>query len=126
MGSGRSKEPENRQSSSSYNLDKNKLYSNDIPQSSNRKFQTQSPLTMPIENTFKCDRCEMIFPTDEALFKHRTRFCIGIIDSGTGRKIYYSDDEDINESNRSTLKKIVKNQLPIEKVIVHFSLIILN
>jgi late competence protein required for DNA uptake (superfamily II DNA/RNA helicase) len=120
MGSGRSKHSEN---SLSYNLDKNKFYSNDISQSSARKLQTQSPLTMPIENTFKCDRCGMIFPTDEALFKHRTRFCIGIIDSSSGRKIYYSDDDDINEStyltNRSALRKVVQHQLPVEKVILN-------
>jgi hypothetical protein len=139
MGSSRSKQSQNKldsqrtqpfinsSSSSSYNLGQNKFYSNDISQSSNRKLQTNSPLKMPIQNTFQCDKCGMIFPSDEALYKHRTRFCLGVIDSDIRKKTYYSDDEDINEStrennltNRSRLRGVIKHQSPIEKVILHF------
>jgi hypothetical protein len=115
--------------SSSSTLGKNKPYSNDISQ---REFQTHSPLTMPIQNTYRCAQCGMVFPTDEALFKHRTRFCIGINDLGIGRKAYYSDDEEINEfnrenyfTNRSTSRRVVKHQSPIEKVILHFPILLL-
>jgi hypothetical protein len=67
---------------------------------------------MPISNTYTCNQCGMVFPSDEALFKHRTRFCIGAMDTNIGKRLYYSDDEDIGQlSPRNT-----KQQSPIEKV----------
>ena len=72
---------------------------------------------MPIQPTFKCNQCGMIFPTDEALFKHRTRFCIGLKDSGNGRRVYYSDDEETNGyTNRPRFRKIEQIESPAEKV----------
>lgn len=106
MGSRESKQVE---PSSKSNLDENNNF--------NPKLQLTSSLTMPMQITFKCDRCGMIFPTDEALYKHRTRFCIGAVDSGIGRKVYYSDDEDFNDyTNRPRLRKVIEHQSPAERV----------
>ena len=120
MGSSGSKKSQNTQSfinSSSYNLDQNKHYSNAILEENSRQFHTQSPLKMPIHQTFKCHQCGMVFSTDEALFKHRTRFCIGLKDSGIGRNLIYSDDEEMNGyTNRSGLGKNEQNQSPVNKV----------
>jgi hypothetical protein len=81
---------------------------------------------MPTQHKYKCDQCGMVFPTDESLFKHKTRFCIGVKDSGIGRQPIYSDDEEIDEySKRSTTRKVIQHQSPIEKVrlIFYISLI---
>ena len=103
---------------SSYNLDKNKPYSNEW---NSQQINTEPPLKMPIQQTFKCNQCGMIFPTDEALFKHRTRFCIGLKDSGIGRQPIYSDDEDISGyTNRSSFRKTKQNPSPIDKVIFSY------
>jgi hypothetical protein len=130
MGSSGSKKSENKFDSQHtepfinlYHLDHNKSYSNDISQPFDDQLQTQPLLNMPIENTFGCEQCGMVFSNDEALFKHKTRFCLGINNSSIGRKLYYSDDEEMNEStrenyltNRSKLKKVVKHDSSIEKV----------
>jgi hypothetical protein len=107
-----------KNNSSSYNLDRNKLYSNDTSQQTTHEFRTQSPLIMPIQQTFKCHQCGMVFPTDEALYKHRSRFCIGLKDSGVERNLYYSDDEEINGyTSRARLRTLDRNQSPVNKVI---------
>ena len=88
------------------------------------KFQYLKYLTsMPAEQKYKCDQCGMIFPSTEALFKHKTRFCIGVKDSGIGRKPVYSDDEDTPESRRdhrhngrSTERKVIRHQSPTATV----------
>jgi len=96
----------------SSSLDKNESHSNDNHQLSNPRSEITSPLRMPISNTYTCNQCGMVFPSDEALFKHRTRFCIGAMDTNIGKRLYYSDDEDIGQlSPRNT-----KQQSPIEKV----------
>lgn len=72
---------------------------------------------MPIQQKFRCDQCGMAFPSDESLFKHKTRFCIGVKDSGINRHPVYSDDEDyVNQSKRTITQKVVQHQTPIEKV----------
>ncbi|UJR30693.1 hypothetical protein I4U23_018214 [Adineta vaga] len=48
---------------------------------------------MPLYQTIKCAQCGMTFPNDEALAKHKTKFCVGVKDSGIGRKYHSSDDE---------------------------------
>ena len=107
--------------SSSDNFRKKEFYSNDILSSTVRPIQTTSPLIMPILQTFKCDQCGMVFPTDESLFKHRTRFCIGVRDSGIGRQLYYTDDEQTNaHTNRSTFTKFIQPQSASEKVIFEY------
>jgi hypothetical protein len=141
MGSDGSKQSdlEDRQafinSSSLYNIGKNNnTYSNDPDRSWNShltthsestypNLQTSYPLQMPIQPVFKCDQCGMVFSNDEALFKHKTRFCVGARDSGIGRKPIYSDDEELNgynyPTNRSTLRT-TNYHSPVEKVIFHF------
>ncbi len=98
----------------SSSLDKSKVHSNDTHQLSNHRLQITSPLRMPISNTYQCNQCGMVFPTDEALFKHRTRFCIGTMDSNIGKRLDYSDDEDVNQLT----SKNPKYQSPIDKVII--------
>lgn len=85
------------------------------------KLQYLNYLTsMPAEHKYKCDQCGMIFPSTDALFKHKTRFCIGVKDSGIGRKPVYSDDEDTPESHRhngrSTERKAIRHQSPTTTV----------
>ncbi|CAF3829025.1 unnamed protein product [Adineta steineri] len=76
---------------------------------------------MPIQQYFKCDQCGMKFPTDEALFKHKTRFCIGVKDSGIGRKFIYSDDEgtDITTNKNYTIQSagtsVLQHKSSVEK-----------
>jgi hypothetical protein len=73
---------------------------------------------MPTYQKYKCDQCGMIFPSNESLFKHKTRFCIGVKDSGIGRQPVYSDDEEAeNHTKRSTVRKIIRHRSPVEKVI---------
>jgi hypothetical protein len=73
---------------------------------------------MSTQQKYKCDQCGMIFPSNESLFKHKTRFCIGVKDSGIGRRPIYSDDEDIQgNTQRSTTRKVViRHHSPVEKV----------
>lgn len=82
-------------------------------------FNYPNSIKMPTQLKYKCDQCGMIFPTDESLFKHKTRFCIGVKDSGIGRKPVYSDEEDIDNDNnttRTSRKKVIRHQSPVEKV----------
>lgn len=73
---------------------------------------------------YKCDQCGMVFPSNENLFKHKTRFCIGVKDSGIGRKPTYSDDEESTDSHRnpplhtsrSTRHRVIQHQLPNHQV----------
>lgn len=78
------------------------------------------PKAMTSYQKYKCDQCGMVFPSNESLFKHKTRFCIGVKDSGIGRQPVYSDDEDLeNQTRRSTVRKVVRHQsppAPVEKV----------
>lgn len=75
------------------------------------------PITMTSYQKYKCDQCGMVFPANEALFKHKMRFCIGVKDSGIGRQPVYSDDEELeNQTQRSTVRKVVRHHSPVEKV----------
>lgn len=75
--------------------------------------QVEYPITMASYQKYKCDQCGMVFPSNEALFKHKMRFCIGVKDSGIGRQPVYSDDEELeNQTRRST----VRHHSPVEKV----------
>lgn len=72
---------------------------------------------MPTYQRYKCDQCGMIFPSNESLFKHKTRFCIGVKDSGIGRQPVYSDDEDTEiHTKRSNARKVIRHQSPVQKV----------
>ncbi|CAF1335818.1 unnamed protein product [Rotaria sordida] len=126
MGSSESKQSDNISdnqftpvffNSSSYNIDKNESYSNDISQSTIRKLHTISPLKMPIQLTVKCNQCGMIFANDEVLFKHKSRYCIGNKDSNIRRQQNYLDNNEINNYTRPTLRKVITHQSPIEKKI---------
>jgi len=64
------------------------------------------------QKKLKCDQCGMVFPSDRALYKHKRRFCIGVKDSGIGRKPIYSDDEEIDRYNNHTKQSAVKNIIP--------------
>jgi hypothetical protein len=77
------------------------------------------------EKKLKCDQCGMVFPSDRALYKHKRRFCIGVKDSGIGRKPIHSDDEEIDNTNshrynnhtkQSAVKNIIPHQSSVEKV----------
>jgi hypothetical protein len=70
---------------------------------------------MPTQQKYKCDQCGMVFQSDDALFRHKTRFCIGVKDSGISRQPVYSDDED-HDTTRSTGRKTVQHQTPTIKV----------
>lgn len=84
---------------------------------SNSPTYTNSPTKMPTQLKYKCDQCGMVFPSDESLFKHKTRFCIGVKDSGIGRKPVYSDDEELDHpTTRSTRRKVIQHHSPVEKV----------
>lgn len=76
---------------------------------------------MPTQQKYKCDQCGMVFPSDDSLFRHKTRFCIGVKDSGIGRQPVYSDDEEI-ETKRSTGRRTIQHQSPVEKVRFYKSL----
>ena len=146
MGSFKSKHSHNSSSSqheqpvihsSSYNLDQNKVHSNDISsswdsheeadlQSSVPELRENSPLHMPIQPTFKCAQCGMVFSTDEALFQHRTRICLGPKDHNTERKPYYSDSNVIHDytrenflKNQPSFREVLNHQSPLEKVIMN-------
>jgi hypothetical protein len=83
----------------------------------NRPIPLEYSTNMPTQQKYKCDQCGMIFPSNESLFKHKTRFCIGVKDSGIGRKPVYSDDEDIQgNTQRSTIRKVIRHHSPVEKV----------
>ncbi|CAF1157985.1 unnamed protein product, partial [Rotaria sordida] len=119
MGSSESKQSDNISdnqfipvffNSSSYNIDKNESYSNDISQSTIRKLHTISPLKMPIQLTVKCNQCGMIFANDEVLFKHKSRYCIGNKDSNIRRQQNYLDNNEINNYTRPTLRKVITHQ----------------
>ena len=75
-----------------------------------------------MQQKFKCDQCGMVFSSDGTLFKHKTRFCIGVKDSGIGRKPNYSEDEDIGSTTNYTkrlsvtIRKTVPHSSSIEKV----------
>lgn len=60
------------------------------------KSQTTEPLKMPTEQTFTCNRCGMIFPSDEMLFKHKAQYCVG------GRDPVYANDTHFSRNDRST------------------------
>ncbi|CAF1028852.1 unnamed protein product [Rotaria sp. Silwood1] len=109
---------------SSYNIDKNEHYSNDILQPATRQFHPAAPLIMPIQSTVKCNQCGMIFANDEVLFKHKARFCIGNKSSDIRRKPNYLDNAEINNytrenylTNQPTLRKVVTHSSPVEKKI---------
>jgi hypothetical protein len=77
------------------------------------------------QENFKCDQCGIVFPSDRALYKHKRRFCIGVKDSGIGRKPIHSDDEEIDNTNshrynnhtkQSAVKNIIPHQSSVEKV----------
>ena len=93
-------------------LDKNKFHSNDTHRSSNHQLRVASSLRMPSSNIYQCSQCGMTFSTDEALYKHRTRYCLGPVDANVGKRLYYSDDDDVNQLTPRTSK----HQSPIEKV----------
>ncbi|CAF2370922.1 unnamed protein product [Rotaria sp. Silwood2] len=71
---------------------------------------------MLTQRKYKCDQCGIVFPLDEALFKHKTRFCIGVKDSGIGRKPVYSDDEDIDDNSSYEDNNYIKKPTKIEEV----------
>lgn len=98
-----------QQAKSSPNTSKS-LEHTDVPD----RFELKSPLQMPMSHIYKCGRCGMTFSSDEALYKHRTRFCIGAMSSSTGR-LHYSDDEDINP-RVTTSRTLMKYPSPMEKV----------
>ncbi|CAF3532536.1 unnamed protein product [Rotaria sordida] len=97
----------------------------DLPVSSQQQLEyLDNSSNMLNQRKYKCDQCGIIFPSDEGLFKHKTRFCIGVKDSGIGRKPIYSDDEDIDETSsyedynytkKPTVKKVIQHQTPTKK-----------
>ena len=103
-----------------------------LPRSPFRYSYVDYPTTMPTDRKSKCDQCGMVFASHDALFKHKTRFCIGVKDSGIGRKPVYSDDDDDDDghssdyrrhadrSQRSTVRRIIRYPSPAHKVIVEF------
>ena len=66
----------------------------DVQQTTLVKSQTVEPLRMPIQQTFACDRCGMIFPSDDMLFKHKAQYCVG------GRDPAYANDQ-FHTSNKT-------------------------
>ncbi len=68
----------------------------------------------------RCVQCGMIFPNDDALSKHKTRFCIGVKDSGIGRKLSHSNSEytaHYYSTDRPSSRRAAKYQSQIDKVI---------
>ena len=61
---------------------------------------------MPKNHNSRCDQCGMIFGSNDALLKHKTRFCIGVKDSGIGRNPVYSDDEETSTKRRHHDRRI--------------------
>ncbi|CAF3588201.1 unnamed protein product [Rotaria socialis] len=106
-----------------YNIDNSQPAPNDIYQRLNHSLYAGPPLTMPIQPTYRCNYCGMVFTSDEALYKHRTRFCVGNPDAsirrnpnnlnnGTNGTTFMSE----NYSNsQPTLGKITAYPSPIEK-----------
>lgn len=66
-----------------------------------RSITSRTDMSIVGDLKYKCDQCGMVFPSNENLFKHKTRFCIGVKDSGIGRKPVYSDDEESTDSRRN-------------------------
>lgn len=82
------------------------------------RIELKSPLQMPMSHIYKCGRCGMTFSSDEALYKHRTRFCIGAMSSSTG-KLNYSDDENLNP-RMTPSRTLMKYASPVDKVTLLF------
>lgn len=76
------------------------------------------PRIMSAQDRFKCDQCGIVFPSNEALFKHKTRFCIGVKDSGIGRDPIYSDDEDKVDNKTPRRDNGYTRKSPV-KIVVH-------
>lgn len=55
---------------------------NDASQRVVYNYHTGPQLEMPFQSTFQCSQCGIVFPTDEALYKHRLRFCVGNPEAG--------------------------------------------
>ncbi|UJR15900.1 hypothetical protein I4U23_002823 [Adineta vaga] len=62
---------------------------------------------MPSSQKFKCNQCGMKFPSDENLYNHKKQFCIGVKDSGIGRDLIDSENDEIDykHAKRSTRKR---------------------
>jgi len=123
----------NRFQHSSY--DRNPIELNFIPDSE-RQWNSSVPLHVPqtlsvvkrsenfdysprmsTQQKYKCDQCGMVFPSDDSLFKHKARFCIGVKDSGINRQPIYSDDEDYPSPSKRTLpQKVIRHHSPVDRV----------
>lgn len=56
------------------------------------KLRSAELLQMPNLLAFTCERCSMSFPTDEALYKHRTRFCTVGKDADNSARSFYTSN----------------------------------
>ncbi|CAF1056579.1 unnamed protein product [Adineta ricciae] len=77
---------------------------------------------MPSYQPIKCAQCGMTFPNDDALMKHKSKFCVGVKDSGINRKYNPSDDERTDRYprenyvfNRPSSKRGTKHQSSVAK-----------
>ncbi|CAF1286983.1 unnamed protein product [Rotaria magnacalcarata] len=82
---------------------------------------SDSSHSMSTQNKYKCDQCGIVFASNEALHKHKARFCIGVKDSGIGREPIYSDDEDIGDASANYAVNGFTKKGPAKKVIQHQS-----
>lgn len=85
---------------------------NDVQQTTTLlKSQTAEPLKMPIQQTFTCDRCGMIFPNDDILFKHKAQYCVGGRDPAYANEKFNTSNAErrIDPSNSTSAAK-VKNE----------------
>ncbi|CAM4854625.1 unnamed protein product [Rotaria socialis] len=82
---------------------------------------SDSSHSMSTQNKYKCDQCGIVFASNDALYKHKARFCIGVKDSGIGREPIYSDDEDIEGDSANYASNGFTKKGPAKKVIQHQS-----
>ena len=80
------------------------------------KSQTAEPLKMPTQQTFTCNRCGMIFPSDDMLFKHKAQYCVGGRDPAYANETFYSTNADRKTDPSTTFSNGYSHQTPATKV----------
>jgi hypothetical protein len=74
------------------------------------QYTSNHSVTMPVNQTHRCEQCGMFFSSYEAQLKHKTRFCLGVQDSGIGRE-HVVIDQPFHDRTHSTRHMLDHTQL---------------